>query len=88
MKFEFDPAKSFSNKQKHEIDFIEGQKIWDSPTIELGSRAKNEERHLVIGKIETTFWTAIITYRGDAIRLISIRRSRDEEKEKFRKYYG
>lgn len=30
MKFEFDPAKSRSNEEKHEIDFIEGQALWNS----------------------------------------------------------
>jgi uncharacterized DUF497 family protein len=29
--FEFDPEKSNSNKLKHGIDFIDGQKLWDDP---------------------------------------------------------
>ncbi|MGK5082368.1 BrnT family toxin [Bdellovibrionota bacterium FG-1] len=87
MKFEFDPSKSHSNKEKHGIDFIEGPALWNSPNIELNSKNPSEARRLVIGKIEATFWTGIITHRDEAIRIISIRRSRDEEKEKFRKYY-
>ena len=42
-----------------------------------------EERHAVIGKIGEKIWTAIITFRGENIRIISVRRSRDNE----RKFY-
>ena len=88
MKFEFDSTKSRSNKEKHEIDFVEGQALWNSPTVEFSSKNQKEERRLVIGKIGTIFWTAIITHRDDTIRIISIRRSRDEEKKKFRNHHG
>ncbi|MDJ0900760.1 MAG: BrnT family toxin [Xenococcus sp. MO_188.B8] len=36
-------------------------------------------RFMVIGKIEGKYWSAIITYREENIRLISVRRSRDDE---------
>ncbi|OQY29431.1 MAG: hypothetical protein B6I38_08235 [Anaerolineaceae bacterium 4572_5.1] len=29
--FEFDPNKSKSNLEKHGIDFIRAQKLWDDP---------------------------------------------------------
>ena len=29
MEFEFDQIKSETNKQKHDIDFYEAQKLWD-----------------------------------------------------------
>lgn len=34
----------------------------------------------MIGKIGARFWTAIITRRGSALRLISVRASRANEK--------
>jgi uncharacterized DUF497 family protein len=80
MDFEFDPAKSQSNKAKHGIDFIEAQALWESVTVEVQARnAPEEERRRVTGKIEDKFWSAIITRRGEAIRLISVRRARDNE---------
>ena len=81
MKFEFDPQKSESNKQKHGIDFIDAQELWDDWDL-LEIPAKNVDdkaRCLVIGKIENRHWSAVITYRGDAIRIISVRRSREKE---------
>ena len=34
---------------------------------------------LVFGKIDNKNWTAIITYRDTAIRIISVRKSREKE---------
>ena len=47
--------------------------------IEIPARTQDEPRSVVIGKIGEKHWSAVITHRGDAIRLISVRRSRDEE---------
>jgi uncharacterized protein len=33
----------------------------------------------VIGQVKRKYWSAIITYRENNIRLISVRRSRDDE---------
>ena len=88
MVFEFDPTTSSANLRKHGIDFVLGQQLWLGPNIELVSVNASEERRLVVGLIGGIFWTAIITERAGATRIISIRRSRDEEKEKFKKYHG
>jgi len=80
MEFEFDAQKSRNNKIKHGIDFSEAQKLWDDPDlIEIPVRTSDEPRFLVIGKISDKYWSGVITYRGDKIRIISIRRSRKEE---------
>ena len=80
MRFEFDEAKSESNKAKHGLDFIEAQDLWlDDMLIEISARAQDEPRLLVIGLIAGQHWSAVITYREDRIRIISVRRSRDEE---------
>ena len=65
---------------KHGIDFIEAQKLWNDPNLlEIPARTEDEPRFIVIGRIEVTHWSAVITYRSDDIRIISVRRSRDEE---------
>lgn len=79
--FEFDADKSEANRKKHGIDFVEAQRLWVSPTVELNSKNRAEVRKLVVGMIGGIYWTAIITSRGDHVRIISVRRSRDEEKE-------
>jgi len=80
MEFEFDAEKSKSNKQKHGIDFYEAQALWDDPgLIEIPVKTSDEPRLLVIGKIAGKHWSGVITYRGERIRIISVRRSRQEE---------
>ena len=82
MEFEFDPRKSRSNKKKHGIDFNEAQALWDDPDlIVVTARTSDEPRYLVVGRIGETHWSGVITYREDRIRIISVRRSRDEEIE-------
>ncbi len=78
--FEFDDAKSRSNREKHGIDFVEAQALWDDPDlIEIPARTEDEPRYLVVGAIFGKHWSAVITYRERAIRIISVRRSRREE---------
>ena len=80
MGFEFDDRKILRNKQKHGIDFNQARALWDDPDlIEIPARTDDEPRYLVISKITGRHWSGIITYRGDRIRIISVRRSRPEE---------
>ena len=82
--FEFDEAKSQANLKKHGIDFHDAQKIWEDPDlIEFKVRHSNEPRFLVIGRISKKHWSAVITYRNENVRLISIRRSRKKEVELY-----
>ena len=82
MNFEFDSRKLDSNKKKHGINFIEAQSLWEDPDLlEIPAKTTDEQRFLVIGKIAAKYWSGIITYRGQNIRIISVRRARDEEIE-------
>jgi len=84
MAFEYDAQKSTANKIKHGIDFIEAQKIWeDTDMLEIPARTEDEQRFIAIGKISDKHWSAILTYRGDYVRIISVRRSRKEEIELY-----
>lgn len=84
MTFDFDPRKSRANHDKHGIDFIEAQKLWDDlDLLEIPARTEDEPRWVVIGRIGPRCWSAVITYRGDVVRIISVRRSRREEVELY-----
>lgn len=78
--FEFDESKSLANLAKHGISFIDAQLLWGDPKLlEIQAKTEDEPRFLVIGLINGKLWSAVITYRGANIRLISVRRSRTEE---------
>ncbi len=80
MDFEFDPHKSATNKEKHGIDFAEAQILWeDRDRLLVPARTQNEARFMLIGKIGQKHWSVIFTYRGETIRIISVRRAREEE---------
>lgn len=86
MKFEYDPKKSASNKVKHGIDFEEAKSIWkDIFAIIIPAKVEGEPRYAIIGAVFEKLWTAIFTPRGEFTRIISCRRSRDEEKAKYEK---
>ena len=80
MSFEYDSNKSTANKSKHGIDFDEAQALWeDEERLEIPTKGLTESRYLIIGKINDKHWSAVVTYRSSNIRLISVRRSREEE---------
>ena len=82
LQFEFDARKSQSNLTKHGIDFVDAQLLWlDSNLLEVPAKTVDEPRYLMIGKILDNHWSAVITYREEIIRIISVRRSRYEEIE-------
>ncbi len=84
MEFEFDSSTPQINKRKHGVDFIKAQALWEDPyLLEIPVRTSDEQRCLVIGEIAETHWSGVITYRGENIRIISVRRARDEEVELY-----
>jgi uncharacterized DUF497 family protein len=80
MVFEYDRQKSTENRQKHGIDFEQAQALWADPQLlEIPARVSDEPRWILIGKIADKNWSAVITRRGENIRLICVRRSREDE---------
>ena len=80
MRFEFDPRKIAANEHKHGIDFVAAQAMWmDDSLVEIPAKTIDEPRWLVIARIGSKAWSAVITQRFDVIRIISVRRARSEE---------
>lgn len=78
--FEYDAEKSLANLEKHGIDFVDAQLLWQDPrALEIRAKSEDEPRFLVVGAIAGKCWSAVITYRNRRIRLISVRRSREKE---------
>lgn len=80
--FEFDKNKSESNKRKHGIDFDTARRLWeDFNRVEIPAKWIDEPRILLIAKLEEEIWAAIFTHRKNTIRIISVRKARNNEKE-------
>ncbi len=84
MDFEFDPDKSATNLMKHGIDFLEAQALWeDADRLIVPARTQGEARYMLVGKMGQKHWSAIFTYRGEAVWIISVRRARKEEVDAY-----
>lgn len=80
MEFEFDPAKSMSNLAKHGISFDDAKQLWGDPRVLIiEARQVTEPRWVAVGQIDENHWSAVFTFRGERIRIISVRRSRTRE---------
>ena len=78
--FEFDEIKSQATLLKNGINFVDAQLLWDDPRLlEIPAKTEDEPRFLMIGKLNGKHWSALVTYRSANVRLISVRRSRNEE---------
>lgn len=89
MEFEWDEAKRESNLTKHGIDFPLAERLFDGrPVITAPSVQVDEERFITTGEVNGRFVTSIWTWRGDVVRIISIRRARDEEEKRHRAAHG
>jgi hypothetical protein len=81
MQFDWDPAKNTGNRQKHGFDFVDAACLWaDVDAISFAARSQAEPRRALIARHAGKLWTAIYTMRGASVRIISIRRARDNEK--------
>ena len=86
MKFEWDAAKSRANREKHGIDFETARALWlDEDRIEIDAPHPVENRGITIAKLHGKLWTAIYTVRSNAVRIISVRRSREKEEKLYGK---
>ena len=85
MKFEYDEQKSQINKEKHGIDFVEAQKLWqDEDALVIPANiVDNEIPYALISKTLTKCFVVIFTIREDTNRIISVRRCRKNEEKNY-----
>lgn len=83
--FEYDPVKSNSNLDKHGIDFKQAEVLWKDPErLVITARSNDESRFLLIAKLQGVLWSAVYTVRGNNIRIISVRKSRNNERKIYK----
>jgi hypothetical protein len=89
MRFEWDERKRRSNLEKHGLDFFEVIGVFEAPHVVVPSTHEGkEERFLAIGVFEGRLVTVVYTSRSEAIRIISFRRARHEERQKYQEIYS
>lgn len=88
MRYEWDERKRLSNLEKHGFDFFDVIDVFESTHVETPSPHSSEKRFLATGIFKQRFVTIVYTMRGEAIRIISFRRARHEERDTYQKLYG
>ena len=89
MEFEYDKAKSVSNQAKHGIDFEQSKALWIDPKrVEFVARFSDEARLGLVAEVGGKLWTAIFTKREDRTRIISVRRTRQNEESIYNNSTG
>ena len=88
MRFAWDERKRLSNLEKHGLDFFDVSAVFEAPYIVVPSTHEGEEeRFLAIGVFAGRLVTVVYTTRSGAIRIISFRRARHEERRKYQELY-
>ena len=83
MEYEFDPAKSAANRDKHGMDFVTAQALWQSYGWVQPLPYLAEARWMRTGPIAGRLWSVVYTMRAGRIRLISARRARPQEVKQY-----
>ena len=85
MKFEYDDNKSKINKEKHGIDFVEAQNLWqnENALIVPANIVDDEVRYALISIFKSKCFVAIFTLRNEIYRIISVRRCRKNEERNY-----
>jgi uncharacterized DUF497 family protein len=83
--FIFDPDKDKQNKKKHGISLNDAVHLWEDDHIIIPAKnIKDEQRYIVLGKINKKIYACVFTYREDKIRIISCHRA----DKKLERYYN
>ena len=87
MNFEWNDQKRITNLEKHGLDFFDVVEVFDNQHVVLSSAYDSEPRLLAIGTLQGRFVTVVYTLRSSVVRIISFRRSRNDEKQKYLAFY-
>ena len=89
MEFEWSEAKRLAVLDARRLDFLDGRRLFDGrPICTVLSPPGGEERWVSIAALDNEMIAVVWTRRASAIRIITMRKARDEEKRRYRSLYG
>ncbi|MBF0515807.1 MAG: BrnT family toxin [Nitrospirae bacterium] len=87
--FEWSEQKLQSVLKARNLDFADAELLFDGRLLyTISSPRDTEQRWLSIGEIDDQLIAVVWTRRNDAIRIITMRRARDEEKRRYQALHG
>ncbi|MCX6617053.1 MAG: BrnT family toxin [Acidobacteria bacterium] len=90
MKFEWDHAKNQSNQWKHGLNFADALLVFAGRTLTFEDlrRPCGEPRYLTVGTLTGRVVIIAHTLRGDATRIISMRKANARERARYQERLG
>ena len=79
---DYDPAQDAANRIKHGVPLAFGARLFEDPDLVLLPSLRpidGEDRYKAVGMVDGKLWTAVYVWRGETVRMISVRRSNDGE---------
>jgi uncharacterized DUF497 family protein len=88
MQFEWSDSKDAKNLQDRGIGFQDGAAIFAGRTLrwEDDRRAYGETRYRAVGMVNDVILHVVYTERGDALRIISVRRANRKERAAWQSF--
>lgn len=89
MDFDYDPDKDANNRDKHRLSLAFGERVFAAidHVILPSIRAKDaEERYKAIAIVDGKLYTVVHVWRGDIVRMISVRQSNASERRDYDRY--
>jgi uncharacterized protein len=89
MEFEWSKAKRLAVLDARQLDFLDGCRLFDGrPIFTALSPRSGEQRWVSLGELNGEMIAVVWTRRGTAIRIITMRKARNEEKRRYRALHG
>ena len=90
MGFEWDEKKNQSNQQKHGLNFADAAQVFAGRTLtfEDSREAHGEPRYVTVGSLAGRVVIIAHTTRGDATRIISMRKANARERARYQERLG
>jgi uncharacterized protein len=85
MEFEWDEAKCRENLGKHGLDFRDAPKVFQGVTLTAEDKRQDygETRLITLGMLDDIVVVMVHTFRGDDIRIISMRKAKAKERKLY-----
>ena len=86
---EWNDTKRLNNIAKHALDFRDAIYVFRSPYLRLVTRTMNgEARSMAVGMLDDIHVAVVYTLRGSALRVISMRKARYDERRHYDEVFG
>jgi uncharacterized DUF497 family protein len=88
MKFSWDEFKRQKTIRERDLDFEDARLFFGGrPILTVPTPRDGEERWKITARIEANLYTLVWMWRGDTVRIVSMRRAHGDEERAYRDFH-